>query len=67
MVTFLEGGNVYDKLAPSLNENLMWGTGVGVRYYTPIGPVRADIGIPLNRRSGIDSAFQLYFSIGQAF
>lgn len=67
LVTFLEGGNVYDKLAPSLNENLMWGTGVGVRYYTPIGPVRADIGIPLNRRSGIDSAFQLYFSIGQAF
>lgn len=67
LVTFLEGGNVYDKLAPSLTRNLMWGTGVGIRYYTPIGPVRADIGLPLNRRNGIDSAFQLYFSIGQAF
>jgi translocation and assembly module TamA len=42
------------------------GAGIGVRYFTAFGPVRADVAVPLNRRAG-DSAFQLYISIGQAF
>lgn len=67
LVTFFEGGNVYEKSTPDFRENLFWGTGIGVRYYTPIGPIRADIGIPLDRRKGVDAAYQLYFSIGQAF
>ena len=44
------------------------GVGVGLRYYTQFGPLRADIAIPLHKRvGGIDKAYQLYFSIGQAF
>jgi translocation and assembly module TamA len=42
------------------------GTGVGVRYYTSFGPVRLDVGFPLNKRAG-DSPFGIYVSIGQAF
>jgi translocation and assembly module TamA len=38
-----------------------------MRYFTPIGPVRLDIGVPLNRRSEVDDSFQLYVSLGQAF
>jgi translocation and assembly module TamA len=38
-----------------------------VRYKTPIGPLRLDIGLPLQRRPGIDDSYQLYVSIGQAF
>jgi translocation and assembly module TamA len=67
LVAFLDGGNAYTTSIPKLNQALLWGAGLGVRYYTPIGPVRADIGVPLNRRSGIDDAFQVYFSLGQAF
>ncbi|MDR3498820.1 MAG: BamA/TamA family outer membrane protein [Parvibaculum sp.] len=67
LVAFLDGGNAYSTLTPKLNQPLQWGTGLGLRYYTAIGPVRFDVGVPLNRRRGIDDAFQLYFSLGQAF
>lgn len=62
---FLEGGNVYRRAFPS-DLDLFYGTGLGFRYYTPIGPVRLDIGIPLDRRPE-DDAFQVYISLGQAF
>jgi len=42
------------------------GAGVGARYYTAIGPIRADVALPLNRQAG-GSSFELYFGIGQAF
>jgi translocation and assembly module TamA len=38
-----------------------------VRYYTAIGPLRLDVGVPLDRRQGVDDAVQIYVSIGQAF
>ena len=41
--------------------------GVGVRYFTGFGPLRADIAFPLNRRSDVDDTFQFYVSFGQAF
>jgi translocation and assembly module TamA len=65
-VPFLEGGNVYNSTLPDLGEKLLYGTGLGVRYYTPVGPIRFDVGIPLDRRRE-DDAFQIYISIGQAF
>ena len=48
------------------------GAGIGFRYYSPLGPIRVDIAVPLKRRKDthgkfIDSAFQLYLSVGQAF
>jgi translocation and assembly module TamA len=42
------------------------GAGIGVRYYTPIGPVRLDVAVPVVRLSGGD-AFELYVGLGQAF
>ncbi len=42
------------------------GAGFGTRYYTPIGVVRADVAVPLNRARGGD-AFELYIGLGQAF
>lgn len=67
VVAFLDGGNAYSTATPKFGEPLQWGAGLGLRYYTPIGPIRADVGIPLNRRRGVDDAFQVYFSLGQAF
>lgn len=67
LVAFVDAGNAYATATPQPSKGLQWGAGVGIRYYTPIGPVRADIAIPLNKRSGIDDSFQVYFSLGQAF
>ncbi|MBU6471237.1 MAG: autotransporter assembly complex protein TamA [Alphaproteobacteria bacterium] len=42
------------------------GAGLGLRYYTGFGPLRLDIGTPLNPQSG-DGPVQVYVSLGQAF
>ena len=65
---FLDAGNVSQNLNP-LNGQLKAGAGAGLRYYTPIGPVRLDIAVPLQRRSGKnpDDAFEIYIGLGQAF
>jgi translocation and assembly module TamA len=65
-VTFFEGGSVYDTTLPDLSQRLFWGTGVGLRYFSPIGPLRFDIATPLNRRPS-DGIIQVYISLGQAF
>ncbi|SNR86812.1 MULTISPECIES: autotransporter assembly complex family protein [unclassified Azospirillum] len=66
IVPFVEAGNVYTTEYPDFGEGLRYAAGIGGRYYTPIGPIRVDAAVPLNRRKG-DNAFQLYVSIGQAF
>jgi outer membrane protein insertion porin family len=45
---------------------LKYGAGPGIRYNTPVGPLRLDLGFPLNAPSGLP-AWQIHFSIGQAF
>ncbi len=42
------------------------GVGTGVRYYTPIGPVRADVAFSL-KRTDTSGSFQIYIGLGQAF
>lgn len=67
IVPFVEGGNVYEEMNPDLSENFQWAAGLGARYYTPFGPLRFDVAVPINPRSGVDDDFQFYISIGQAF
>lgn len=67
IVPFIEAGNAYETRLPRPQESLRWGAGLGVRYFTPIGPVRADIAFPINPRPGVDAPFQIYLSLGQAF
>jgi len=66
-VGFLDGGNVFRDGWPDDDEDIRWGIGAGIRYYTGIGPIRADIAFPLNRRDEIDESYQFYISLGQAF
>lgn len=42
------------------------GVGVGIRYYTPIGPIRLDFAMPTVRRAD-DDRFEVYIGLGQAF
>lgn len=67
VVAFVDGGQAYPDLTPRFDGSLLWGAGLGLRYYTPIGPIRFDVAVPLDRRRGIDDAYQIYVSIGQAF
>jgi translocation and assembly module TamA len=67
IVPFFEGANVASTPTPRLDQRLFYGAGLGFRYYTPIGPIRADLAIPLERRKGVDDAYQIYLSLGQAF
>ena len=66
-VTFLDGGSAFAAAAPDFHEPWLWGAGVGLRYFTSIGPIRLDFAVPLDRRDRIDDAFQVYLSLGQAF
>lgn len=66
-VLFYDVGNVYKKNIPELALRQFHSVGLGVRYTTPIGPLRLDVAVPLNRRHAIDPSFQIYFSIGQSF
>jgi len=63
---FAEGGDVYDDPLPEPDENIRWGAGLGIRYFTAFGPVRADVAFPINPRDS-DRAVQFYIGLGQAF
>ncbi|MFO1157987.1 MAG: autotransporter assembly complex family protein [Reyranellaceae bacterium] len=64
---FVDAGSSYPYFFPDFSLFApRIGAGLGARYYTDFGPVRLDVGFPLNRREG-DPAFGVYVSIGQAF
>jgi len=62
---FVDAGNVY-RSSRIRFDDLRYGAGVGVRYLSPFGPLRVDIGYPLKRRS-YDRAFSWFISLGYAF
>jgi len=63
---FVEGGSVSEEPAPVFDEGFQIAAGVGLRYFSPVGPIRVDVGVPVNKREEDDN-FQIYLSIGQAF
>jgi len=67
LVVFYDGGNVFPDVGfrnfGSLYSNSV---GLGLRYSTPVGPIRFDLGRNLNAAPGT-SATQYFFTIGQAF
>jgi len=67
VVAFVDGGNAYENSYPDLSEPIRWGAGAGLRYYTAFGPLRLDVGFPINPPSNVTDWFQVYLSIGQAF
>lgn len=65
VVGFADVGQVYEATTPDFSD-LRIGVGIGGRYYTNFGPMRVDIAMPLDRRTG-ESSFAVYVGIGQAF
>jgi len=57
IASFIDAGNAYQP-----NEiSIKIGAGLGLRWNSPIGPVRVDFAVPL---SGASSAFQIHFAAG---
>ena len=66
IVPFLDMGGAFASNTPNLSEEFKMGAGLGLRYYTAIGPVRLDVAMPLNK-GPYDPDWALYVGLGQAF
>jgi outer membrane protein insertion porin family/translocation and assembly module TamA len=73
-VAFLDIGNVWADPWRVHPGDLRYAVGPGLRYNTPVGPVRFDVGYQLNPEPGLlvngrpeTRRWRIHFSIGQAF
>jgi translocation and assembly module TamA len=66
VVTFYDFGYVGAESFPDFSGNSHAGAGLGLRYVTGIGPLRADLAVPVSGDTEA-SDFYLYIGIGQAF
>jgi outer membrane protein insertion porin family len=78
---FFDGGNVWDDLSDLKWKDFRlfakdsdvdvtdyrYGVGLGIRYNTPIGPIRLDYGIPIKVESGQSDKGLFYLALGQTF
>lgn len=65
IVPFVDAGTVGEGATPDFGE-IKFGAGIGVRYFTGFGPIRVDVGVPLNPGPN-DAKFGVYVGLGQAF
>ncbi|HSS99203.1 MAG TPA: POTRA domain-containing protein [Terriglobales bacterium] len=66
LATFYDGGNVFPSIGFRDFSSYTNTVGIGLRYNTPVGPVRIDLGHNLNAPPGIKST-QFFITLGQAF
>ncbi len=65
VVPFFDAGTVGVDPMPDF-KTIRYGAGIGIRYYTDFGPIRVDVGTPINPGPN-DSRIAVYVSLGQAF
>ena len=59
--------SIYERAGEDLDfQALAWTPGLGVRYFSPVGPIRVDVAFPVDKRE-TDSSFQIYIALGQPF
>lgn len=66
IVPFVDAGFVTETAGFGGKHDFQVGAGIGLRYYTAVGPIRLDFAVPLDPGPG-DPDFAVYFGIGQAF
>jgi outer membrane translocation and assembly module TamA len=70
VVGFLDGGNVFRRAADVNLSRLRGAAGFGVRYDSPLGPLRLDFGFKLGSRTingNPERGWEYHLSIGEAF
>lgn len=65
-VAFLDAGLVGADSTPDFDQEAKLGAGVGLRYFTSLGPIRLDVAVPLEKNPD-DPSIAFYVGIGQAF
>lgn len=65
LVPFVDAGTISSDALPTIRE-MRVGAGLGLRYYSNFGPIRIDVGTPINPQPG-DPKIGVYVSLGQAF
>src|SRR5439155_11811107 len=63
IVPFFDGGSLTTKALPDFS-SWRFAAGIGARYYSSFGPIRIDLGVPLNRQKG-DGPIAVTVSLGQ--
>ncbi len=70
-VGFLDAGNVFPRATDLDLGRLRVAAGIGLRYQSPVGPIRIDLGFKLDRRElapgRLERRSVLHISLGQAF
>lgn len=67
IVPFVDAGTAFESSYPDFDDTIRVSVGLGLRYYTSIGPIRLDIAVPVRREDGDDHGVAVYVGIGQAF
>ncbi|MCK0198101.1 autotransporter assembly complex protein TamA [Ancylobacter sp. 6x-1] len=65
VVPFMDMGSAFASETPDFS-GIKYAAGLGLRYFTAVGPLRLDVAFPLNKEPG-DSAYGVYVSLGQSF
>jgi len=66
MALFVDTGGAFSSSTPGQGGQWYTGVGAGLRYNTPVGPLRVDFAIPLDQIAG-EPDYGFYLGIGQAF
>ncbi len=66
IVPFIDVAAVSADTSMRFSDGVYVGAGIGLRYYTSLGPLRLDVAIPLSDHPG-QSGYGLYLGLGQAF
>lgn len=64
---FVDVGNVDAKSGAFNLGSLKYAVGAGLRYLSPVGPVRFDVGYRLSDDNTVEKRIQYHISLGQAF
>jgi outer membrane protein insertion porin family len=70
-VGFVDTGNVFARTSNVALAELRPTVGAGLRYRSPVGPIRVDVGFKVNRHEivpgKLEDRYALHISLGQAF
>jgi translocation and assembly module TamA len=64
-LAFFDAGNVWESVE-AIEPRLFKSWGLGLRYASPVGPLRLDLAFPLDQRRG-DPDYKIYFGFGNLF
>ena len=58
LAAFIDAGNAFDTFS---NLSLKKSVGAGIRWYSPLGPIRFDVGVPLD---DAPDSFRIHITLG---